>query len=507
MKKLIVFIFLGFCSNVLATTFSASTCNQTDVQTAITQAVNAAHDGDVVSIPAGNCTWTGTMNQSFTHSLTIQGAGAISATSGGSSTTGSDATSITNNVGQAMMFATTSGKSFRFTGIAIIGTSVNAANGMLEISGTSAAVRVDHCHIYTTSVGLRLDGSVLGVADHNFFESAIGSQPNNPIAVHNGTGWNGASSDLYADSSWADTDHFGSSQFFFFEDNQWLQGDIGDAHDGARYVLRYSTVTGTHGQMYNHGLTDARGRSTRAAEVYHMNFNRTVQDGAPSYAINSGTLLYWGNTSTNYRNMVGQDYTRKDNGTYPYGTTPTGWGNCNGTTVSTGWDGPSPGYPCLDQPGRGAGDLLSGNFPNVVNTARGNVIASPRQVLSPVYLWNNTFNDAGFSPEGILGVGWSLFTDNTDYYQQFGTYAEPGIFNGTTGVGQGLVSARPSTCTAGPGGNTPGVGYWGTDTNTLYVCNPTNTWTAYYTPYTYPHPLTGNLGQPAPPTNLVVTAH
>jgi hypothetical protein len=40
-----------------------------------------------------------------------------------------------------------------------------------------------------------------------------------------------------------------------------------------------------------------------------------------------------------------------------------------------------------------------------------------------------------------------------------------------------------------PGGNTPGVGYWASDINTLYVCNPTNTWTVYYTPFTYPHPL------------------
>ncbi len=84
-----------------------------------------------------------------------------------------------------------------------------------------------------------------------------------------------------------------------------------------------------------------------------------------------------------------------------------------------------------------------------------------------------------------------VVNDNRDYYQQFGTNAESGSFDGTKGVGEGLLSARTSTCTAGPGGNTPGVGYWATDTNTLYVCNPTNTWTTYYTPYTYPNPLQG----------------
>src|SRR6185436_20009694 len=63
--------------------------------------------------------------------------------------------------------------------------------------------------------------------------------------------------------------------------------------------------------------------------------------------------------------------------------------------------------------------------------------------------------------------------------------------------GQGSLSAGPATCTAGPSGSTPGVGYWATDTNTLYVCNPTNVWTAYYTPYIYPFPLDAN-GFPNP---------
>jgi hypothetical protein len=73
-------------------------------------------------------------------------------------------------------------------------------------------------------------------------------------------------------------------------------------------------------------------------------------------------------------------------------------------------------------------------------------------------------------------------------------------FDGTSGVGCGTLLNRPSTCTAG-------VGYWATNqscsdltgmvgsspatpiSGTLYKCTSTNKWTAYYTPYTYPHPL------------------
>jgi hypothetical protein len=55
-------------------------------------------------------------------------------------------------------------------------------------------------------------------------------------------------------------------------------------------------------------------------------------------------------------------------------------------------------------------------------------------------------------------------------------------FDGSSGVGVGPLSARPVTCTKG-------VAYWATDTKTLYRATATNTWSVYYTPYTYPHPL------------------
>jgi hypothetical protein len=496
-------------------TYTAASCNLSDVQAAITKEQATPADGDIISIPSGTCTWSGTtaVSGSFTTSVTIQGQGAVFSTAGGASTTGSDQTVIIDNLNRpsyTIGLTSAAGKTFRVTGIyfQMNVSSLVAATGILNIGGASSSVRVDHCHFYLTtgSVGLFFGGSVTGVADHNYFDSASGAL-NNDLAIHNGVNWSGASN---GDGSWKDTDHWGSSQFIFVEDNRFHNGDMGDGHDGARYVLRHNYVTADsvayhEGQMYNHGLTSARGRSVRAAEVYSNSFVMPGTTGVnhPPYSVNGGTLLYWGNTITQYRQGLTLDYTRKDNGTYPYDSPPSGWGNCTGTS-GTAWDGPG-GYPCLDGTAYGAGDLLSGDFPNVVNTRTG-TIAYTNQALTPIYVWNNTYTPAGgYSGPALVSTGTSMITDNREYYQQFGTNAEPGSFNGTAGVGQGLFSARPTTCTAGPGGNTPGVGYWATDQNTLYVCAATNTWTVYYTPYTYPHPLTEGIvtSKPAPPTNLV----
>jgi hypothetical protein len=164
---------------------------------------------------------------------------------------------------------------------------------------------------------------------------------------------------------------------------------------------------------------------------------------------------------------------------------------------------------CIDQSSRIGGSLLSGNPPTPTNTTQGHVYQS----LDPVYEAADTGSGAT-----AFGAMTSQPADrliaNRDYYSEVSQSAQSSPtspFNGTVGTGYGTLANRPTTCT-------PRVGYWATDQGNwnqsgsgeqgqLYVCTATNTWTLYYTPYTYPHPLTGAVTAmaPGPPANLQAT--
>ena len=187
-------------------------------------------------------------------------------------------------------------------------------------------------------------------------------------------------------------------------------------------MLRHCTITGrgnSSQQMYNHGLTDARGRATRAAEIYDNNFSQAGNHGNPPYSLNSGTLLFWGNSVTGgYQNGVQISYdfrtTAGGGGNYNYSNN---WGYCGAAAGGpSNWDGNlnSSGYPCIDQPGRGSGDLLTGSaFPGTVNSTT-HTISSPHQALSPIYVWNNSYTLQFYTSSPLVAAngGSSMASDN-----------------------------------------------------------------------------------------------
>jgi hypothetical protein len=165
---------------------------------------------------------------------------------------------------------------------------------------------------------------------------------------------------------------------------------------------------------------------------------------------------------------------------------------------------------CLDQPGRGQGTLLTG-------------FASPTptgwvsEALDPIYDWgNSTTNTLTFGSGGNKTLRLIAFRDfYVQSYPQVAqtTSSSPFSCNGSTGgVGWGIGSNRPTSCSGACATNNPGCGYWSTDTsgglvaNTLYTWN-SGAWAVHHSQFTYPHPLiSGGGGPPGAPCPTCLTA-
>ena len=515
-------------SRAQAATITARSVSFTDVASA----VGLAKDGDLVVVPAGTAGWTSTLT--LAKGIQLEGAG-------------NNATVILDNIprttgGGAVPIISgkfTATQSFRLTGFTFrYGSVTTATDGSIVLSGTSQGIRVDHCHFDQLYTGhnVELFGCLYGVIDHCVFDirNGIGGGTTATALVthanwgNNVSGW----------GSWADPPYFGTEKFIFFEDNvinnlsPAPNGGSIDAAHGGRYVARYNTFNNSN--LFYHGSDTGSGgayiRGTRAVEIYNNTFH--TNHPAHSAGQDRGGPLIW--HDNNYTGTYTGGMALKVYRVFQGGVVKSGaWGAANGVSpwdcnvtepdgthvdghapylFATGqhvgandskvvtvsgqpwksnqWVGYSvtntnsaspyfsgcdwiisntantltlapyndPPYPkfntgdtfaihkvliALDQPGRGKGDLLKGNPVGTTNLTGTPWPAWLHQALEPCYSWKNTLNGSNLN---FSTSGQNTLRENIDYY-----------------------NATPM----------PG-----------------------YTPYKYPHPLTG----PAPPSNLAIVS-
>lgn len=457
-----VLIFLASCGiGYGATSYTASTCSQANVQTAVTSCTNDAQCVQV-NIPSGSCTWSSTIT--INKAITLAGAG-----SGNTVITGGGVGVTILNVNSAT----------RITGINFVA----YGSGTYTIREMGTNWRVDNC-LFT-----RADGTVSGAyAIHAHNQSATtyssGLIDNNTFydARVFVTGAYQAFSRAHA--LWAQDPGQGSANAVFVEDNTMYRtvlGNVMDSNDAARYTFRNNTVNWGYIELHDPSQYDQR-RGTQWVEIY----NNTV-NGDTSRGYFQGMLHFRGGSGLAFNNTFSGTFT--DSGPQfdirrTYTSAPD---LCNGTSARDG--NTIGGYICRDQPGA----YMDTSLTTVPYGGGSGTWAD--QSLRPVYLWGN-----GKTAYLYSGATDEYFVHGRDYFDgsTWGVQTSTSSpFNGTSGVGRGTYANRPSTCTTG-------VGYWATDRggnwNTinasandgcLYKCTSTNTWASVcsYTPYTYPHPL------------------
>ena len=398
----------------------------------VVDAVNEANAEDMVVVPEGEATWNS--NLVINKGIILKGAGI-------------DKTVITCNYNgsggnwKSSRFlvsydpeSPSENQSFRLSGFTF---DINNKDtgGLLLINTTNyhqTKIRIDHTK-WENVIGnftrhiIHIYGYFYGVADNNYIDT--------PGLMR---------FEALDTTTWAnETFDFGTADNFYMEDNFFRFYNSGCFYLEAagRLALRYNAikldalvgedgmycaVVPVHGNQAN-AWSGAMGFEAYGNEIYATYDNRLVD-------MRAGKTLFYNNTITQPR----------------------------GSTMI-----------CAREE-----EYDSGNPP-----ARSPISGQPQHV-SDSYIFNNYRN-------GVLKITDFPYTGSQLYYGDEGCYVPTEdihffrhntSFNGSSGVGVGTLSQRPSSCSK------EGVAWWATDENKLYRWK-NGKWELYYTPFPYPHPL------------------
>jgi len=479
-------VLLGLASAVFSLSPSAEAActgsnpswTSTPDRASVSSCVSQAASGSTIQVTSGSATWSGTIAIA-NKALTVIGSGAASTviTDGGFTLTNSGS---------------------RISGFTFNRTS-NAATFVIE---GSVGWRIDHNTIkYPTASDMISSYGQFGRPVEGLFD-------NNNVTYGRIVYYGDDSGGTKGNNRWAEPLNLGKGNAVYVEDNTitWPDGTSGgylnhmDGNWGCRYVARFNKING--GRFEAHALQGQNSRACRLWEVYNNTMTNPANGTYRPFLMRGGTGMIFHNTTDGrfVNNNIFIDNPRSHQADVYSGMS---WGPCTGSSPIDGNTSGGEGYPCRDQIGRST-DSFQWNYGSPY----------PSQQLAPVFIWKNTRTDTSVEiPVQLNCVGTSEectrqstkhIVESRDYY----TFRSS--FNGVSGVGEGTLAQRPSTCTTG-------VGYWATDQGewnsknagpdgALYRCTSTNTWSLYYTPYTYPHPLqNGGSSKPEPPTDLRVT--
>jgi hypothetical protein len=416
----------GAVGTVIYSTFSGNTIYAASPALADVQgAADLASNGDRVIVPAGNATWADRLY--ITKSIILKAAG-IGQTVITSTYHAPNPQSYGDDASYLITYAPSNPAAnlpFRLSGFDLNCQGYCGGWFLYNSSATATQtkIRIDHMGAKSCiPLYFNVQGPFWGCGDNNVYDASPLTARPDMIDSMGGyaTTWNNFTFD------------YGTINNFYHEDCTLYvrHGDVFDDGAGNRYCVRYCTVNqmepvGGYGMFplfQIHGIQGNMG-----CELYENTINH---NGRAFYLAiqRGGKALIYNNHFT--------------------------W--CSPTINP--WN-----------------EQLDSDNPPAFNPA-----GEPQNV-SDSYYFNNP--DSAHIPEidnqgnvtYFPTLGRNVPMEDYDYWVQKAS------FNGSSGVGSGLFSARPSSCTL------EGAGYWATDQSKLYRWH-NGAWELYYTPYTYPHP-------------------